>query len=78
MFIAVPKLIQNQVTDVSPGFWRIQAVTINTSSSTNLLINSYFPQDPKTLQFDDNELKITMQFINEVIDANNFQSLLWS
>ena len=40
MFIAVPKLIQNQVTDESPGFWRIQAVTIFNSSSTILLINS--------------------------------------
>ena len=64
MFIAVPKIIQNNVTDVSPGFWRIQAVSIKSSSSTILLINSYFPQDPKTMKFDENELKLTIQYIN--------------
>ena len=47
MFVAVPNCIKNQVSDVSPGHWRIQALTISTSTSTTLLINSYFPTDPK-------------------------------
>ena len=53
MFIAVPNSLKNQVEDVSPGHWRIQAVTISMVSSTILLINSYFPTDPKTNNFDD-------------------------
>ena len=47
IFIAFPSTIQNQVTDVSPGFWRLQAIKIKFMSSTLLLINSYFPTDPQ-------------------------------
>ena len=39
MFIAFPVSIRDQVTDVSPGFWRLQAVKIKSKSSTLLLIN---------------------------------------
>ena len=38
MFIAVPQSIKNYVTDVSPGFWRIQAVTINLGTKTTLQV----------------------------------------
>ena len=56
MFIAFPDTLNNQVTDVSPGFWRIQAVKINFRSSSLLLINSYFPTDPQRDHADDAEL----------------------
>ena len=39
MFIAFPDTIKNQVTDVSPDFWRVQAVKIQFDTSTLLLIN---------------------------------------
>ena len=42
MFIAVPNVIKEQVCDISPGHWRIQAVIISTIQSRLLLINSYF------------------------------------
>ena len=47
MFIAIPNIIKNLVEDVSPGFWRIQAVIIKFPSSSTLLINTYCPVDPK-------------------------------
>ena len=47
MFIAFPDNIKNQVTDVSPGHWRLQAVKIKLLTSSLLLINSYFPTDPQ-------------------------------
>ena len=77
MFIAVPTCMINTVTDVSPGHWRIQALTITSSSSTTLLINSYFPVDPKTNNFDELELNETLQVINCVLEENTFQSVLF-
>ena len=43
MFIAVPDEVKNQVQDVSPAFWRIQAVKIKSSSSEILLSIRTFP-----------------------------------
>ena len=40
MFIAFPDEIKNNVTDVSPCFWRLQAVKVKFGSSKTLLINS--------------------------------------
>ena len=40
MFIAVPNSVKSQVCDVSPGHWRVQAVTISSSSSKTLLVLS--------------------------------------
>ena len=49
MFIAFPEYIKNQVQDVSPGYWRIQASIIKLSNYQILIINSYFPVDKKTV-----------------------------
>ena len=40
MFIAIPEVLKSCVNNVSPGFWRVPAVTIKSSSATLLLINS--------------------------------------
>ena len=48
MFVAVPNSIKNQIIDVSPVFWRIQAVLLTCRSSKILIINSYFPVDRRT------------------------------
>ena len=77
MFTAVPNSIKNQVKDVSPGHWRIQALTISCSTSRILLINSYFPTDPKTNNFNDEELTETLQVIRNVIEGNDFDSVLF-
>ena len=76
MFIAVPNSLINHVNDVSPGHWRIQAVKISLPSSTILLINSYFPTDPKTNNFNEDDLQETLQVITNVIDKNHFNSVL--
>ena len=47
LFVAVPDYFRNNVQDVSPSFWRVQAVLIRTQGSTILLINSYFPIDTR-------------------------------
>ena len=41
MFIAYPESLKNCVTDVSPGYWRLQAIIIKFGSSSTLLIFPY-------------------------------------
>ena len=42
MFIAIPDVIKQQVNDVSPAHWRIQAIILSTRRDRIILINSYF------------------------------------
>ena len=77
MFIAFPDAIKNQVTDVSPEFWRLQAVKIKFMSSNLLLINSYFSTYPQRDHADDAELLETLGHIRQIIEGNNFDSVLW-
>ena len=78
MYIAVPNSIRNHVTDVSPGYWRLQAIILKLGGSTTLLINSYFPTDPRRPNADQSELHDTLSHIKEVIRKNEFDSLLWA
>ena len=66
MFIAVPDIIRGNVLDVSPKNWRIQAILIRTMDMSLLLINSYFPQDMKTVDYGDNELEEILAEIRDV------------
>ena len=77
MFIAIPDSLKNYVKDVSPVFWRTQAIVININRFKTLVINSYFPTDPRTVAFDDSELLETLHSINLVIEQNEFEKILW-
>ena len=78
MFVGFPESIRNQVRDVSPGFWRLQAVIINLGGVYILLINSYFPTDPRRPNADHTELLETLSHISEIIRKNDFDHLLWT
>ena len=78
MFIAFPDSIKNNVTDVSPGFWRVQAVIISFNSSKLLLINSYFPTDPQRENLDESDLLETLGHIKKVIENNFCDTILWA
>ena len=65
------------VNNVSPGHWRIQALTISLVSSTILLVNSYYPVDPKANNFDENEVIETLQVIKRIVEENVFHSVLF-
>ena len=77
MFIAYPVQIKNQVFDVSPGFWRLQAVNIKFSSATLLLINSYFPTDSQRNCTDETDLLETLSHIKRVIEVTKSDTVLW-
>ena len=76
MFIAVPDMFKNIIEDVSPNFWRLQSVIICCTNFKLLLINSYFPVDPKTMNFDESELLETLNHIGSVMNMNNFDHVL--
>ena len=78
MFIAVPLEIKENVKDVSPNHWRIQAVVINTINSKILVINSYFPNDPKSNDFDTSDLLTTLEAINQILNTAQFDHLIWA
>ena len=78
IFIAFPLSIKNCATDVSPKFWRVQAVTFKFGDSTTLLINSYFPTDTRRANTHSIELEETLCHIKNIIDNNEFDSVLWA
>ena len=77
MFVAIPNSFKNIIEDVSPNFWRLQAVLIKCSNSSLLVINSYFPVDPRTNRFDDSELLEIFQHIRSILHNNEFSNILW-
>ena len=76
MFIAVPDYFKNNIQDVSPGHWRLQAILVKTEGSIILLINSYFPVDPRTVVNDENELNEIFQNIRNIFQDHQFSSFL--
>ena len=51
MFIAIPSELKSRVNEISLA----QAMTLDTGCQTLLVINVYFPQDPKTVNYKVNE-----------------------
>ena len=78
MFIAVAKDITENVLDVSPNHWRVQAITLKANNNRILIINTYFPTDPRTADFDTTELQTTLSAISDVLNANDFDNIVWA
>ena len=76
MFIAVPKCLKESVEDVSPNSSRIQTLIIETLSDKIMLINTYFPPDPRYDEFDETEHLITLSDINMVMMNHDFDRLV--
>ncbi len=51
MFIAIPKEHKHKAKDVSPRSERIQGIVVETEDENILIINPYFPPDPKTTTY---------------------------
>ena len=71
MFIAVPKFLKEKIKEVPVKSKRIQSITITIDERKLLLINSYFPTDPRT-DFDENELLLLLAEIEDIIETNDF------
>ena len=76
MFIAIPQCFKDNVVDVSPKSSRVQSVIITNDSVKTLLINTYFPTDPRKEDFDESELVILLSDIADIIDENSFDQVI--
>ena len=70
--IVIPKVWRKYVTIVNTCSWRIQAILIKLNNITFLIVNSYFPTDPKTLNADNYELEAVLSEISGLINTNTF------
>ena len=78
MFIAIPKSIKAEaIKDVSPESFRIQSVTLEVGTYKLLVVNTYFPTDTKG-DFDENELLLLLSDIENVLDRNDFDHVVWT
>ena len=75
MFTALPKNLRKKAKDVSPNNDRVQAITIDTDNDSILLINTYFPPDPKTKTYnydaDMEDMLATMDNLIDIHQCNN-------
>ena len=78
MFIAIPKYLKPYVTDISPSSTGVQAILLKTDCRNSLILNTYFPTDPKTDAFDTTELLTVLADIQKLIDDHDFTELIWA
>ena len=78
MFIAVPCQLKEFVTDISPIHWRVQAMILHTNGNNIMIINTYFPTDPRVSEFDSSELFTTLSTIQELVNRNDYNSIVWT
>ena len=78
MFIAVPIELKESVEDVSPNHWRVQAVLLHTKDNIIMVINSYFPTDPKVSDFDSSELMTVLSTIQDLLNRHEFNTIVWA
>ena len=65
MFIAVPNEIKENIQEVSPNNWRVQAIVVRILTSKILIINSYLLTDPQLQDFDTSEVLTTLSATND-------------
>ena len=71
MFIALPKSMRQKTKDVSPVNDRIQAVLLETKEGYLMIINVYFPPDPKTTKYNlDSELEDLLLTIENLVASH--------
>ena len=56
---------------------RIQAQILVFPAIRVLWINTYLPNDPLTIEFDDNELLNVLHEVESIFDTHNFDDCIW-
>lgn len=78
MFIAVPECLKESVKEVSSLSPRIQSALIEMQHCKIMLINTYFPQDPRCDDFDETDVTLTLSELRTLINNNDFDQLIWT
>ena len=68
--------LKDVTTNISPQHWRIQAIRLQLESSSLVIINSYFPNDPSTANFDDASLNEVLEEIRAILSSQNCEYFL--
>ena len=58
--------------------FRLQAQVLHFPESILLWINSYFPTDPLTVRYNDNELLEVLSEVEDIMDKTEFDNILWA
>ena len=75
LFIAVPIFLKENVKEIPVESKRLQGVIGTVESFRILLINSYFPTDPRS-DFDEIDLLMLLTEIQKIIDENDFDYMV--
>ena len=77
MFIALPVNLRNKVKDISPNSSMVQAMVLDTDSEKLMIINTYFPQDPKTVTYElDSDMEDGLAVIGNMMDSYQCNNVL--
>ena len=57
--------------------FRLQAQILHFPTTRILWVNSYFPNDPLTILFDDTELMDVLNELENILDSSDFDDLIW-
>ena len=69
--------MKENITNISPTYWRIQAAIIKKKNSKIMIINSYFPQDLKSLATLELQLEELIAAINSLLMNYQFDDVIW-
>ena len=77
MFIALPVNLRNKVKVISPNSSRVQAIVLDTDSEKLMIINTYFPPDPKTITYElDSDMEDVHAAIENMMDSYQCNNVL--
>ena len=77
MFTAIPNQLKNRARDVSPKSDRLQGVILDIDRESTLLVNVYFPADPKTKTYNqDEDLENVLASIENMIQTHGCNNVV--
>ena len=73
--MVIPKHMRKCSTLINCESWRLQPVLFEIGQKKLLIINSYFPTDPKTINSENQELMATLAITTNILDTTTFNSV---
>ena len=71
------KSIKIKTERIKTKNFRLQAQILVFPNTRLLWINSYLPNDPRTIAFNDNELLEVLQEVEMILDSSDFDDCIW-